>query len=50
MGDVLLFADEQSMEDYVASELWAKARAEASWQDVKVERYVIASTATAAAA
>jgi len=50
VGGIYLFVDQQSLENYLASELWAKARAEMPWEDVKVEQYAVACNVVAAGA
>jgi len=49
MGGCYLFEDQQSMEGYLASDLWAKTKAGTPWEELKMEQYVVASSAMPAA-
>jgi len=44
-----LFIDEQSLDQFLASGLWAKVQAEMRWEEMKVERFAVASGAASAA-
>tara|TARA_B110001452_G_scaffold221804_1_gene194473 strand:- start:320 stop:961 length:642 start_codon:yes stop_codon:yes gene_type:complete len=49
VGACLLFVDAEAMDSYVASEEWARERAETPWEGVAVEKFVL-NTGTAASA
>ena len=50
IGSCFFFSDEQSMEAYLASEAWAKSRAEMPCNDVQIERYAVVGGEVAAGA
>ena len=50
LGSCYLFSSEQAMNDYVASELFATACADAPVDDIKVERFIVAAPPVAAGA
>lgn len=43
VGGCYLFVDEQSMLDYLAGDIWAKAQAETPWENVKIEKFVVSA-------
>jgi len=50
IGGLYLFVDQQSMDTFLASDVWAKARAETPWADVTVEQYTVPCNNLSAAA
>ena len=50
IGGCYLFRDEQSLDAYLASDLWASETAETPWQDVLVDKYTVDAEPTAGAA
>ena len=49
IGGCYLFRDAQSLDAYLASDLWASERAETPWQDVLVDKYTVDAEPAAAA-
>jgi hypothetical protein len=49
IGGAYLFESQESLEAYLASDLWAKVLAETPWEDVKIEQYTVVSDVPAAA-
>jgi len=43
VGGCYLFVDEQSMNNYLAGDVWAKAQAETPWENVKIEKFVVSA-------
>ena len=50
IGGCYLFRDEQSLDAYVASDLWASETAETPWQDVLVDKHTVDAEPAAGAA
>lgn len=50
IGGCYLFEDQQSMEDYLTSDLWAKEQAETPWEDMRLEQYGLVSNDVPSAA
>ena len=50
IGGCYLFRDEQSLDAYLASDLWASETAETPWQDVLVDKYTVDAEPAAGAA
>lgn len=49
IGGCYLFRDAQSLDEYLASDLWASTRADTPWQEVLVEKYSVLAEPAAAA-
>ncbi len=49
IGGCYLFRDAQSLDAYLASDLWASERAETPWQNVLVDKYTVDAEPAAAA-
>ena len=41
IGGCYLFSDAQSVDDYLASDTWASAKADTPWENVSVEKYTV---------
>lgn len=49
VGGCYLFRDAQSIEDYLASDTWASARADTPWENVSIEKFTVVDEAAEAA-